>query len=186
MDPDSETPGGHIHSGHPFLRPEALRDPARRLRGRLPAPVTLWTAAHGGERAGLTVSSVLVAEPGELVGVVGDETDVLDVLQRSGAFAVTVLDWSHRGLADAFSFLAPAPGGPFTVADWEETAWGPVPAGDVTWAGCRVRGVRELGYGRLVEAGVEHVHLAEERAGAAASGGRDPLAWHRGRYRHLD
>ena len=36
-----------IHSEHPFLEPEAERDPVRRLRGRLGGAVTLWTAGDG-------------------------------------------------------------------------------------------------------------------------------------------
>ena len=33
-----------IHAGNPFATPEQDRSPTRRLRGRLIAPVTLWTA----------------------------------------------------------------------------------------------------------------------------------------------
>src|SRR5919197_877292 len=47
---------------HPFTTPPERRDPARRLRGRLLAPVTVWTAGHPPATAGLTVSSLLVAE----------------------------------------------------------------------------------------------------------------------------
>ena len=174
-----EPPGGFLHGEHPFLRPEAERDPVRRLRGRLAAPVTLWTAGTGADRAGLTVSSVLVAEPDRLAGLLGDETDVLEVLERTGAFCVSVLDRSQRALADAFSFLSPAPGGPFRLAEWTATDWGPVPAGAATWAGCRVQDVRDLGYSRLVEAVVEHVELTAE---PDAPG---PLVWRRGRYQRL-
>jgi 3-hydroxy-9,10-secoandrosta-1,3,5(10)-triene-9,17-dione monooxygenase reductase component len=46
----------------PFAVPAERRDPARRLRGRLVAPVTVRTAGHLPGGAGLTVSSVLVAE----------------------------------------------------------------------------------------------------------------------------
>jgi 3-hydroxy-9,10-secoandrosta-1,3,5(10)-triene-9,17-dione monooxygenase reductase component len=45
-----------------FAVPPGRRDPARRWRGRLVAPVTVWTAGHPPSGAGLTVSSVLVAE----------------------------------------------------------------------------------------------------------------------------
>ena len=31
----------------PFATPPGKRSPARRLRGRLPAPVTIWTAGEG-------------------------------------------------------------------------------------------------------------------------------------------
>src|ERR671932_775332 len=55
----------------PFAVPAERRDPARRLRGRLVAPVTVWTAGHPPGGAGLTVSSVLVAEgqPARLLGL---------------------------------------------------------------------------------------------------------------------
>ncbi len=67
-----------IHGDHPFLPPEEERSPVRRFRGRLPSPVTLWTSVHNGERAGLTVSSMLVAngEPGYVLGVLDPESDL--------------------------------------------------------------------------------------------------------------
>ena len=40
----------------PFAVPAGRRDPARRLRGRLVAPVTIWTAGRPPGGAGLTVS----------------------------------------------------------------------------------------------------------------------------------
>ena len=53
---------------HPFADPEP--DPVRRLRGRLGGAVTLWTAGDGATRAGLTVTSLMVAggEPGPGAG----------------------------------------------------------------------------------------------------------------------
>ena len=52
--------GVTIHSEHPFVDPEGVRDPARRLRGRLGGTVCLVTGGAGTTRAGLTVSSVMV------------------------------------------------------------------------------------------------------------------------------
>ena len=52
-----------IGSQPPFAVPAERRDPARRLRGRLVAPVTVWTAGDPSRGAGLTVSSILVACP---------------------------------------------------------------------------------------------------------------------------
>ena len=68
-----------IHSSHPFLDPEGDRDPVRRLRGRLGGTVSLWTAGGPDERAGLTVSSWLVAggEPGRVLALL-DPDDVLN------------------------------------------------------------------------------------------------------------
>ena len=169
--------GAKVHSEHPFLLPPGERAAARRVRGRLPSPVTLWTAAFGNERAGLTVSSLLVVEPGHLLGVIGEDSDLADALDDSDVFAVHVLDWRHRALSDAFAYVAPAPGGPFRLADWTPTAWGPVLSPAPTWLGCRLAGTRTVGYGLLVEAVIEHTTVEEEQD--------DPLVWHRGDYRHL-
>ncbi len=64
-----------IHDTHPFA--DAEPDPARRLRGRLGGTVTLWTAGSGADRAGLTLTSVVVAlgEPARLLGLVDPDSD---------------------------------------------------------------------------------------------------------------
>ena len=131
------------------------------MRGRLAAPVTLWTAGAERERAGLTVSSLLVVdgEPGRLLGIVDEESDLWPVLESTGRFAVAVLDPDERQIADRFAGLLPAPGGPFAVGDWRPTDFGPVPAGERTWVGCRLDGSRPYGWGRLVEATVETVTI---------------------------
>ena len=61
-------------------------DRGRRLRGRLVAPVTVWTAGSGENRAGLTVSSCLVAEgePAEVLGLIGDLTDLYAAILEAG------------------------------------------------------------------------------------------------------
>src|SRR5262249_30255481 len=67
--------GVTISPSDPFATPDHLRSPVRRLRGRLPAAVTLWTAPGP---AGLAVSSTLVVdgEPGRLLGVLDEESDL--------------------------------------------------------------------------------------------------------------
>ena len=74
-----------IHTEHPFLDPDA--DPVRRLRGRLGGAVTLWTSGSERSRAGLTVSSVMVAggEPGRVLGLVDPDSDFRDVLEADRA-----------------------------------------------------------------------------------------------------
>jgi len=181
----AEPPGGQIHHTDPFATPEQDRSPVRRLRGRLPAAVTLWTAygpAGDGEEptgpAGLTVSSTLVAdgEPGRLLGLIDEESELWATVSGSGRFAVSLLGPAHRQLADRFAGLFPAPGGLFAAGEWTRTPYGPVPAGAGGWAGCRLDGAREYGWALLVEATVEAVDLS----GAAA-----PLVHQRGRYREL-
>jgi flavin reductase (DIM6/NTAB) family NADH-FMN oxidoreductase RutF len=169
-----------IHSEHPFLPPESDRDPLRRFRGRMSQPVTLWCAGQGSERAGWTVSSVLVADgdPPEVLGLVDTDSELAELAERTGAVAVSLLAWNQRNLAEAFAGLAPAPGGPFRLGEWRDTAWGPVLVGAVGWLGVELTDTRRgLGWaqvlrGRCVEAYVDP---------AAA----DVLTHLRGRYRQL-
>jgi flavin reductase (DIM6/NTAB) family NADH-FMN oxidoreductase RutF len=164
-----------IHGTDPFATPEHLRSPVRRLRGRLPAAVTLWTAPGP---AGLTVSSTLVldGEPGRLLGQVDPESELWEAASAAGVFAVTLLGPADRQLAERFAGLMPAPGGLFAGHPWTGTDFGPVLDARATWVGCRVDGARPLGWGLLVEATIERVELGAEGS---------PLLHYRGRYREL-
>lgn len=170
-----------IHSGHPFLPPEDQRSPLRRFRGRMPLPVSVWTAERAGRRAGWTVSSLLVAdgEPPEVLGLLDEDSDLADLLAGGGPFAVSLLAAGHRGLADAFAGVAPAPGGPFKLGRWIETDWGPVLADAVGWLGVRGSGIPErAGWSLLIRAAIEHAEV-----GADAD---QVLGYLRGRYRTWD
>ena len=166
-----------IHTGHPFLPPDEDRDPLRQLRGRVGATVSLWTSGAGSDRAGLTVSSYLVApgDPGRVVALLHPESDLIERLEETEVAVMSLLGWRHRDLADAFAGTMPAPGGPFRLADWEQTAWGPRVATAVTWVGLRLdpAATRDVGWSRLVEAVVEHVEVGDDPA---------PLVHRRGRY----
>jgi flavin reductase (DIM6/NTAB) family NADH-FMN oxidoreductase RutF len=169
-----------IHSGHPFLEPESERDPARRLRGRLGGAVTLWTTGSGPTRAGLTVSSVIVAagDPARVLGLVDPDSDLALAAEESGTAVVALLSWRHRDLADAFAGVAPAPGGVFRLGAWTGTAWGPLLEGVSAWAGVRLEGPgRPVGWSLLLEGVIEDVVVAE-------TGPEDdaPLVHRRGRY----
>lgn len=162
-----------IHSEHPFVPPEGERDPLRRLRGRIAAPVTVWAAGRGAGRRGLTVSSVLLAEgdPARLVGLVDVDSDLWT--PPPGLLVVNVLAAQHRFLADAFAGTAPAPGGPFRLAEWTDTDWGPALADAAGWVGVRLEPhARTVGWRVLVEGIIEHVQVGTD----------DPLVHLRGRY----
>ena len=164
-----------IHSDHPFATPEGDRDPLRRLRGRMAAPVTVWTAGTGTGRHGLTISSVVVAEgeTAHVLGLVDEDSD----FWTSGPETVVVnlLGVPHRFLADVFAGGAPAPGGMFTQGEWSDSPWGPVLQDAVGWIGLRLEpDPREVGWRLLVEGVVEH---------AEVGGDVDPLIHLRGRYR---
>ena len=164
-----------IHSEHPFAVPPEQRDAARRFRGRLVAPVTLWCAEGRRRPAGLTVSSVLVAagEPARVLGLIDPDSDLADALAASGRFTVSVLGPESRRLADAFNGTDPAPGGPFAQASFEPTPWGPRPAASESWVGAEVESIEEVGWSALVRGVIAEV----------AVGDSDVLAHIRGRYR---
>ena len=171
-----------IHSEHPFAAAAGDRDPLRRLRGRLVAPVSVWAAGSGRTRVGWTVSSFVLAEgePGEVVGLLDEDSDLADRLTggEDAAFTVNVLGWRDRQLAEAFAGLAPAPGGVFRLGSWSDSAWGPVLQGTAGWLGARLRPgpLEHAGWALLVRGVVEHV----EPAPVPAEG---LLAHVRGRYR---
>jgi len=164
-----------IHSSDPFATPEDQRSPVRRLRGRLPSPVTLWTADP---HAGLTVSSaeIVDGDPARLLGLVDEESELWDAASATGRFVVFPLSKDDQQLADRFAGLLPAPGGLFAGAEWTATEWGPVLAGRATWAGCRVDAARPFGWSMLVEATIEHVEVGPDEP---------PLLHYRGRYHAL-
>jgi flavin reductase (DIM6/NTAB) family NADH-FMN oxidoreductase RutF len=150
-------------------------DPVRRLRGRLGGTVSLWTAGDEPERAGLTVSSWLVAggEPGRALALLDPDADLTDVLLETGRGVLQLLEWEDRGLADAFAGVAPAPGGPWRLAEWEQTDHGPRLAHATTWATLEVESTVEVGWSRLVTCALVEVFAGEETA---------PLQHRRGRY----
>jgi len=171
--------GVTIHSTDPFATPEENRSQVRRLRGRLPSAVTLWTAPGGpAGPAGLTVSSSVIADgdPGAVLGLIDEESELWAAIEAGGVFAVTALTPADRQLADRFAGVLPAPGGLFREGGWQQTPYGPVPQDRPTWAGCRLAGARPVGWALLVEGVIERVELGES----------PPLVHYRGRYRSLD
>jgi flavin reductase (DIM6/NTAB) family NADH-FMN oxidoreductase RutF len=167
-----------IHREHPFIDPASARDAVRQLRGRLAAGVTLWTTGSGRERAGLTISSLMVANgnPPRVLGLLDPLSDLADAVGRTGTVALTLLRRDEHYLSEVFAGRAPAPGGPFSQAAFVDTAWGPVLAGERSWAGLRVETVAEVGWASLLTCIVEQVAVSDEP---------DPLLHHRGRYAGL-
>ena len=167
-----------IHSEDPFATPDELRSPVRRFRGRMASTVTLWTAGMGRDRAGLTVSSAVVADgdPGRVLGLIDDESEFWGAAEQTGRFVLTLLDPGDRQLADRFAGLLPAPGGLFRDDWWIQREHGPVPGEERTSVDCAIDEVRPFGWALLVAATVVEIRL-----GTAT----EPLIHHRGRYREL-
>lgn len=171
---------GEIHEGeHPFVPPDAERDPVRRLRGRLAAPVTVITAGDDIGRAGLTVSSLMFAEgdPGSVHFLLGPTADVYDVIERTDRFVVQVLAREHRVISEVFAGRRPNPGGPFVGVATTDTDWGPALDDVVDRAFCSGVSVVEHGYSLLLSASIDEVVVANLT---------DPLVYFRGSYRGLD
>lgn len=167
-----------IHADHPFAGGDD--DPVRRFRGRLGGTVSLWTAGEERERAGLTVTSFLLAHgsPARVVGALDPESELVELLAERRSGTVALLEWGHRDLAETFAGLLPSPGGAFRAGEWHQSAWGPVPVGCSAWLGMRLaEDPRPVGWSMLVEAEVEHVEVGESH---------QPLLHRRGRYRTLD
>lgn len=166
-----------IHSENPFSVPVSGRDPVRRLRGRLAAPVTILTAQD--ERpAGITVSSFFVVE-GEIprtAALVGPGSDFMDAVEASGTFVAHVLTEECRVVADIFAGLRPAPGGMFANVASETTKWGPRLTDVSDWAGCRLGEIRPLGDQLVLVGEIEDLSVSELD---------DPLVYFRGSYRRL-
>ncbi|NIR38161.1 MAG: flavin reductase, partial [Actinobacteria bacterium] len=149
--------GGAVHDDHPFATPPELRDPTRRLRGRLAAPVTVLTAGQGAHRTGLTVSSLVVAEgrPPLVYALVGPTTDFFYAVADAGRYVLHVATAEHREVADTFAGLRPRPGGLFAGRELTETGHGPLLAGFETYAMCSVTSVRDESYSALVAATID-------------------------------
>ena len=167
-----------VGSQPPFAVPPERRDPARRLRGRLVAPVTVWTAGKLPGGAGLTVSSVLVAEgePARLLGLIDPTSAFWEAMQETGAFVVQVLAVGDRTLAERFSEIRPPIRGPFDGLQVAESPWGPILAGNRPRAACRLAGSTPVGYAELVEGVIEELELPDLA---------DPLAYLHGSYRSV-
>jgi flavin reductase (DIM6/NTAB) family NADH-FMN oxidoreductase RutF len=162
----------------PFAVPPERRDPARRLRGRLVGPVTVWTAGQLPGGAGLTVSSVLVAEgqPARLLGLIDPTSALFEAAQETGAFVVHVLAVGDRALAERFSEIRPPIRGPFAGLKVAESPWGPVLGGSRPRAACRLARSAPVGHGELVEGVIEQLELPDLE---------DPLAYLHGSYRSV-
>jgi flavin reductase (DIM6/NTAB) family NADH-FMN oxidoreductase RutF len=162
-----------IHAEHPFRDPEP--DPVRRFRGRVGGTVSLWTAGGETARAGLTVTSFMLAagEEARVLALLDPDADLTETLLGSGRAVVQLLSWEHRDLAEMFAGTAPAPGGMFRQAAFEQTEWGPRLSSASTWAGVRLESQQEVGWSTLVTTVVEHLEVGDDE---------EPLRHHRGRY----
>jgi 3-hydroxy-9,10-secoandrosta-1,3,5(10)-triene-9,17-dione monooxygenase reductase component len=175
---DPGPPGSSLRYGNPWADPPSERDPVRQVRARLPAPVTIWTAGTAGEWTGLTVSSLMLAqgEPGQLLGLIGPDTDLAETMTHTGAFVVHVLADrpDHRRLAQHFSGTL---GADPDLLQVDQSDQGPRLRGAPDQVGCRVISRRPCGWSELVEAAIEDVRWATDLPPS-----RPGLLWYRGGF----
>lgn len=165
-----------IHAEHPFAAPDGERDPLRRLRGRLPQAVTVWTTGEGPGREGWTLSSVLLADgrPAQVVGLLDPDSDLAEELAVGTPVTVNLLAEHQHGVAEAFARLAPSPGGPFRTGRWQPGSHGPRLEEAAGWVAGTVLTLRPgVGWSTMVRLEVADLGLDP---------GRDVLVHHRGRY----
>jgi len=183
QDPSSEPfhlpAGRHLGASptDPFAAPPEDRRPDRRFRGRLVAPVTVWTAGAEDRRAGLTVSSLLVAEgdPAVVLGLLDPLSDLFDLVVERGSFVVHVLEAGEQRIAGMFAGAYPVD--PFEEVETVDGEFGPVIAGTRHILGCRLGGSEEIGFQMLVRGRAAAIEI-EDGSGL-------PLVRYRGRYRKL-
>ena len=99
------------------------------------------------------MTSFLVAagEQARVLALLDPDADLTETLLATGSAAwCSCSAWEHRDLAEMFAGTAPAPGGMFRQAEFEQTDWGPRLASATTWAGVRLEA---RAAGRLVDPG---------------------------------
>lgn len=153
----------------------ATVDEVRRLRGRLAAPVTVWTAYDpDGSATGITVSSVMVAEgePASVLGLIGPLSEFWEAVSETRRFTVHVLDSDAMRVADQFALRYP--GDPFEGLAVSRTEWGPSLDAAAVRARCALSGSMDAGYQLLVHGALTGIDTPDN--------GRPPLVHYRGRY----
>ena len=173
------TPDPDAGGANPFADPPDSRDPIRRFRGRIAGGVSIVTAGTDRDRAGLTVSSLMVAEgePGLVYLLVGSTSDLFGQLELTGRFVVHICSGNQRDLAEVFAGLRPSPGGTFAGRAVSQSKYGDILDDIGTRAYCSVMAMREESYSVLVSGAIDRVE--------AAGDSRDPLLFHRGGYGRL-
>ena len=145
------------------------------LMRELPHPVSVVTVDAGGQKAGLTVVSLvsLSLEP-PLVGVaVRRQAALHELMREAGAFAVSILAAEQEGLAQHFARGVPP------IALWHgiETRDGdlgaPLLEGALGWLECRLASEHPTG---------DHTFFVGEVVAAARGPGRETLVHHRQEY----
>ena len=150
----------------------------RALMRHAPACVAVLTVDAGGDRLGLTVSSLvsLSLEP-PLVGVsISRQAAMHELLREAGGFAVSLLAGGQEWLAQHFARGVPPIGMWHGIATEEGARGAPLLVGALGWLECRTAAEHETGDHSFFVGEVEAVRLGEPAP---------PLVYHDGSYRTL-
>jgi flavin reductase (DIM6/NTAB) family NADH-FMN oxidoreductase RutF len=150
-------------------------DELRALMREVPQPVSVVTVDAGGQKAGLTVVSLvsLSLEP-PLVGIaVRRHAALHELVREAGSFAVSILAAEQDGLAQHFARGVPP------IALWQgiETREGslgaPLLEGALGWIECRLTSEHQTG---------DHTLFVGDVVSAARGPGREALVHRRQEY----
>jgi flavin reductase (DIM6/NTAB) family NADH-FMN oxidoreductase RutF len=150
-------------------------DELKALMRAVPQPVSVVTVDAGGQKAGLTVVSLvsLSLEP-PLVGVaVGRHAALHELLREAGAFAVSILATGQEAVAQHFARGVP----PIILWQGIETRTGelgaPLLEGALGWIECRLASEHPTG---------DHTFFVGDVVSAARGPGREALVHLRQAY----
>ena len=150
-------------------------DDLKALMRAVPQPVSVVTVDAGGQKAGLTVVSLvsLSLEP-PLVGVaVGRHAALHELLREAGAFAVSILASGQEAVAQHFARGVP----PIILWQGIETRTGelgaPLLEGALGWVECRLASEHPTG---------DHTFFVGDVVSAARGPGREALVHLRQAY----
>jgi flavin reductase (DIM6/NTAB) family NADH-FMN oxidoreductase RutF len=153
----------------------------RKLRdafGAFTTGICVITGHNGSRPFGMTVNSFssLSLEPPLLLWNVGDHSDCYEPFRTARHFAVHVLHSDQQALSRRF---ATKNADKFAELDWKRGEWGsPILPEYMVCFECTTEAVHPSGDHLIM---VGRVRRFDDRGTA-----REPLLYHRGRYRHLD
>ncbi len=157
------------------LDPEQLRRSMRAWS----SGVTIVTAAHNGERHGMTVSSFtsISLKPPLIIISLQTDSRTHRLVNASGAFAVNILSASQRGLSERFAGHGATEADRFAGLESEASLTGsPFLGGSLACLDCRVT--------QEIPVGMNTLFLAEVVL-ARGDGEGEPLVYHNRQYREF-
>ncbi len=159
----------------PVARGRPPPEEFRRAMARWATGVSVVTAHHAGEDAGLTVNALLsiaLAPPSLLVSL-QESVDTLPAIEASGAFAVSLLSARQRSISERFARAVPSREKFLDLPVHRGATGAPLVDGALAAAECRLTAVVPAHDHRLLLGEVVRVELGPED---------DPLVFFRSGY----